>query len=559
MSAQLIQSLIPHLPRFAEEDADFYSVPRDVLIDTLCLQHSTDRALAENTVALLETLLDTLAVLNKDSLQIGDWCFVSFPAQLLANSILTALSDQDSRLFSANFWNTQGIANDKKNQQREVLHIIEQARYEHHAGQQAQPIRYCYVAWCVIKLDGKILFYQREDTQKRFDKAAGDYGLLGGRANQQDIPIADKTALLNALQAPDSEAIKNALPETLKRELREEAGLLFETHYRFKPWRRLKPYRQVQGTAPNHALTDYYLDVFQIELTLQGTLFLLQKIKTDDRLAWFSLTEMVNGATIEGKIAYIKALLNDFGGDNLALEAELALLPDSFTGHYLFQPQKYGLTLPINNTKPLYAGVLGKEKALSLNLSDEQFAVLLGLAAHLRGFEFAVLEQTIILHPFGWLEIKNHSIIETALISLAKALKDTDLIIENQRDLFFRLSISPEVVYFDETLFSLGVKQEDLNGIHTKIPVLIQRTAFETALGLVKDHSETFKLTLEFAHKLKSLTAHQFSTENEDAVKIEDTYKKGLHKDPKFLVLGLRSLIRREAGCIKFVLPFISH
>ena len=72
MSAQLIQSLIPHLPRFAEEDGDFYSVPRDVLIDTLCLQHSTDRALAENTVALLETLLDTLAVLNKDSLQIGN-------------------------------------------------------------------------------------------------------------------------------------------------------------------------------------------------------------------------------------------------------------------------------------------------------------------------------------------------------------------------------------------------------------------------------------------------------------------------------------------------------
>lgn len=228
MSAQLIQSLIPHLPRFAEEDGDFYSVPRDVLIDTLCLQHSTDRALAENTVALLETLLDTLAVLNKDSLQIGDWCFVSFPAQLLANSILSALSDQDSRLFSANFWNTQGIANDKKNQQREVLHFIEQARYEHHTGQQATPIRYCYVAWCVIKLDGKILFYQREDTQKRFDKAAGDYGLLGGRANQQDIPITDKVALLNALQAPDSEIVKNALPETLKRELREEAGLLLK-------------------------------------------------------------------------------------------------------------------------------------------------------------------------------------------------------------------------------------------------------------------------------------------------------------------------------------------
>jgi hypothetical protein len=52
----------------------------------------------------------------------------------------------------------------------------------------------------------------------------------------------------------------------------------------------------------------------------------------------------------------------------------------------------------------------------------------------------------------------------------------------------------------------------------------------------------------------KSLSAHQFSTDNEDAVKIEDTYKKGLHKEPKFLALGLRGLIRREAGIIKLVL-----
>ena len=258
MSAPLIQSLIPHLPRFAEEDGDFYSVPRDVLIDTLCRQHSIERALAENTVALLETLLDTLAVLNTEYLQKGAWCFVSFPAQLMALSVLTALSDGESHLFAPNFWNTQGVSNDKKNQQREVLNFVETARYQNHASQQAQPIRYCYVAWSIIKLDGKILFYQREDTQKRFDKSAGDYGLLGGRANQQDIPSTDKAALLKELQAPNSGLIKNALPETLKRELREEAGLLFETHYTFKPWRCLKPYRQVQGTAPNHALTEYY-------------------------------------------------------------------------------------------------------------------------------------------------------------------------------------------------------------------------------------------------------------------------------------------------------------
>lgn len=73
------------------------------------------------------------------------------------------------------------------------------SRHRNHTSQQAQPIRYCYVAWSIIKLDGKILFYQREDTQKRYDKSAGDYGLIGGRANQNDAPIADKAALLKEL------------------------------------------------------------------------------------------------------------------------------------------------------------------------------------------------------------------------------------------------------------------------------------------------------------------------------------------------------------------------
>jgi 8-oxo-dGTP pyrophosphatase MutT (NUDIX family) len=554
MTAQLIQSLIPHLPRYAEEEGDFYSVSRVGLIDALCQQHAIDHVLVGNTVALIENLLDTLAVLDSVSLQKGEWCFVSFPAQLMATSVLTALSDTESRLFKPNFWNTQGISNDKKNQQRDVLSIVETSRYENHASNQASPIRYCYVAWSIIKLDGKILFYQREDTQKRYDKTAGDYGLIGGRANQNDVPIADKEALLKELHSPNSGLIKKALPETLKRELREEAGLLFESHYTFKPWRSLTPYRQVQGTAPNHALTEYYLEIFQIDLTLDGYLFLLQKIKSDDRLAWFSIEDMVRGETTDGKLAYIKALYDDFADEKTALAAELMVFPDSFASHYLFQPSKYGLNLPIDHKMPFLVGVLGKEKPLDLNLTDRQFFIVLGLASHLRGFEFANVDENITFHSVGWIEVKCNSALQSELINLAGLLKDTDLIIENHHDMFFRLSISPDVVYFDESLFSFIVKQADLCGVKTKIPVTIQRVSFETALGKVKEISEEFKLTLEFAHKLKLLSVHQFSTENEDAVKIEDTYKKGLHKEPKFLALGLRGLIRREAGIIKLVL-----
>ncbi|MDD2660260.1 MAG: NUDIX hydrolase [Methylococcales bacterium] len=556
MSAPFIRPLISILPRYAEEEGDFYSVPREVLIDLLCKQ-SVDRVIAENTIALLEALLNTLAVFNLEYLQKGEWCFVSFPAQLLATSILTAMSDADSRLFAANFWNTQGIGNDKKDQQRDVLHILEQARVQHHVSQQAQPIRYCYVAWSIIKLDGRILFYQREDTQKRFEKAAGDYGLIGGRANQNDLPIADKTVVLNALQSANSELIKSALPETLKRELREEAGLLFESHYTFKPWRSLKPYRQVQGTAPNHALTEYYLDIFQIELTLEGYLFLQQKIKSDERLTWFSLADIEHGETTDGKIPFIKALYDEFGSDSAALVTALSAVPDSFVAGFLSDKEKYGITLPIDPEKPVSAGVLGKEKSLDLALSPRQLALVLALAAHLRGFEFAMLAANVVLHPHGWIEVDEHSPIRLELMELTRYLGGSELVMENRRDRLFRLSIRPETVFFADELFSFALATDDPDCKENGVAVFVGRQGFDTALGEVKDKTERFEISRSFAQRLKTLVDGDFSIHDKEASSTEDNYKKSLHKEPRFKALGLRNLIRQDGSNIRFVLPYV--
>ena len=138
MSTQIIKTLLTSLPRFAEEEGDFYSVKRTMLIKHL-VDAAYSQDIAENTLAMLENLLDTLSTLNSDALKKGEWCFVSFSAQLLATSVLTALSDTDSRLFASNFWNTQGIANDKKDQQRDVLSLLENARCKHHSGRMAKP------------------------------------------------------------------------------------------------------------------------------------------------------------------------------------------------------------------------------------------------------------------------------------------------------------------------------------------------------------------------------------------------------------------------------------
>lgn len=553
----LIKTLLAQLPRHAEEEGDFYAIERHHLVDALCLEHGLDQTLAEQTVELCECLLETLSVLQSEALAKGNWCFVSFPAQLLATSVLTAMSDADSRLFAANFWNTQGIDNAKKDRQREVLRAIELARVEHHGNRDAQPIRNCYVAWSIIKLDGRILFYQREDTKKRFDRAAGDYGLLGGRCHQNDLNgITDRAALLTTLQSPDSQLVKAALPQTLKRELEEEAGLRFGEHYGFKPWRNLRPYRQVQGAAPNHALTEYYLEIFQIELTLEGFLFLQQRIDEDNRLAWISLDDIARGETMDQKIPYIKALYDDFNGDRAALVEVLTELQDSFVAGYLSDKDKFGITLPIAHGKPVLAGVLGKEKALNLVLNDRQLALILGLAAHLRGFVFESLTTNVVLHPYGWVEVVAQSSMDQELIELSAALAGSELVMESRRDRLFRLSIRPDTVFFADELFSFSVNQQDLLSVKTKIPVTIARQSLHTGFGVIHDKAEVFNLTLDFAHKLKSLFEHEFSADNEDAVKIEDTYKKGLHKEAKFQALGLRNLVRREAGIVRFVLNF---
>ncbi|CAK0747898.1 hypothetical protein CCP3SC5AM1_1490004 [Gammaproteobacteria bacterium] len=118
MIKSLLKTLICELPRYAEEEGYFYSVSRDELINVLCSQQSVDKVVAVTTIELVENLLDTLAVLNSDYLQKGEWCFISFPAQLLAMSVLTAMSDKSSRFFVDNFWNTNSIDNARKEEQR---------------------------------------------------------------------------------------------------------------------------------------------------------------------------------------------------------------------------------------------------------------------------------------------------------------------------------------------------------------------------------------------------------------------------------------------------------
>ncbi len=551
MTTNLIKILLDNIPRYAEEEGDFYSVSRELLINALCTQQGIDYAVAENTLGLLENLLNSLAVLHTDYLAKGEWCFVSFPAQLMAMSVLTAMSDNESWFFEANFWNTQGITDIKKDQQRDVLHMIESNRVVYHASANAQPIRYIYVAWSIIKLDNLILFHQREDTKKRHDKKSGDYGLIGGRLNQTDMDLADKKQCLPLLQSNQVDAIKPALFKTLQRELFEEAGLIYETHYNFSCWRELKPYKQLEGSAPNHALTEYYISIFQIDLTLEGYFFLTQQVKSNERLVWLSVDEVIKKQSHDGRELYINALLADYNNP-ADLQADLLALPDSFINGYYFENIKHTIKLSLN--KPLYVGFSGKEKPLAVNLTERQSGLLLALAAHNRGFVFSYLVDGVVLQPFGWLEVSN-SLLQKDLIALANLFKDTEFVIENKQDSLFRFSVHPELLFFDDGLFSYNVSQQDLKGYKTKIFINLSRAAIISPLGTIAAQSQDFSISLELAGGLHKLACKLHSVEDDKAKQIEDLYKKSLHKEAK--LLGLKGLLRREAGMIKFCASYL--
>jgi len=542
MTIKLIKTLIPYLPRYSEEGGESFGVKRTELIKQLISSGCTHEV-AENTLAIVEALLDTLAALNPDYLQRGEWRFVSFPAQLMALSVLTAMSDTHSKIFKQDFWNTTSSSIHQKNEQRHALKAVENKRLAEHLTSAAEPIRYIHVAWSLIKYEDQILFHQREDTKKRFEETAGDYGLVGGRVNQSDMAYFDGNLKekLCTLQSDNVNAIQPALEETLKRELLEEVGLIYENHYLFKPWRALKPYQQVQGAAPNHALTQYFFTIFSIELTLEGFFYLQEKVKKGKRLVWFSLDDISEGKRKDDKRAYINAIYKDFDDDKAALKQTLSELESSFSANYLVNKKNYGVTLMANELKPLIAGKFGKESLVSIDVTAGQRELLMGLAAHLRGFKMSNLNKHIVLHPHGWVEVIDDEELIGSLVKLSEKELEP-LKVENKKDRYFRLSMLPQSVFFDDSFFSFSVDKQDLLKRGGKVSLKIQRSAMQTPLGDVEPYDGQCDMTISAA---KGLEAIHLSEGNDSQL---DVYKKSAHKEVQ--KIGMRGMVRIETGVI---------
>ncbi|MBP8787542.1 MAG: hypothetical protein WAS49_01495 [Candidatus Dechloromonas phosphoritropha] len=88
-------ALIEVLPHCAEEGHLATQINAASLIEHVAQESGIALGEATAIVATTQRILDSLAVLDRRLLQDGSWQFVSFPAQLVANSLLTGLADEN--------------------------------------------------------------------------------------------------------------------------------------------------------------------------------------------------------------------------------------------------------------------------------------------------------------------------------------------------------------------------------------------------------------------------------------------------------------------------------
>lgn len=518
-----LQELYDHLPLYSEEGGEFTKVDLTSFYNSK-FKGQTDSV---STITLVQRLFTALCLLDRVDLQNGHWRFVSFPASLAARSILQALIREDSTLLSPDFWISQDSLSPASEQQRRVLHDLETARVKHSVSP-AAPIRYVHVAWGLVIVDGKVLLRHREDRNRH---GSNNFVLIGGRLSQNDLRRAGISEPLKVLQCPSASESQPAIKFALAREIAEETGLEEGRHYVAKPWRIIKPYGAVEGAGANHAYTEYRIHVFTVNLSLSGLLALHQNVACDPNLTWFTLNELAQAKSSDGRMAYIDALIADFSTQKEWEEQALAL-QESYRVPPSMDSNNTTVTLPIYEGETLLSGRTGKEKPLDIPLTTEQKQILMALHLIASGNMPTTTTVSVEVIGSGWVAITDDELL-SSVQELATLLGRAGVpLIESHQQHYFRLALSPSNSFLSESIFNLSISDDSLK---------ILRQAIQTPLGFFPQEVKTFKVSERTVRDIKSLANPGRSRlmSDEDLQKVVRRYTADEANK-----MGLRTLIR---------------
>ena len=531
-----LQVIYDHLPLHAEEGGEFTIVSTNDLVNQLSEnEHST----AVTSVEVVQQLFSTLGLLDTQLLNQNQWRFVSFPASLMARSVLKSLVDNDQSLFSNGFWSPQDSASPVSDQQRNLLHSVETHRTSNHKSS-AEPIRYVHVAWGVIVVDGKVLLRHRED-KNRTD--LNNYVLVGGRVSQNDLMKANEELTsdeaIRVLQSPLASDNTAAIEIALKREITEETELEAGSHYTYSPWRTIKPYIAVEGGGANHALTEYRIHVYHIELSQEGIFALSKSCKKDSELTWFTLNELAQAKSADGKMAYIDALIEDYPAKS-EWQAAVEGIKPSYTPSYPSALEASSITVPKAPGQPLLIGKTGKELRVACELDPAEQALLTSMCIYAKEPSCTSLNDAIELLPTGWIEILDAELAAKVNHLALKLHNANCAIIEGYNQKYYRIALPTNYIYFDNQFFSYQiVKTPD-----RKTEVIITRDSIETPFLSL----ESSFVSKELSNSLK-IALNEMANGREVELDDRPTLEKNLRRiAPVCQEMGLRRLVRSIGG-----------
>ena len=444
----VFRQLLDVMPLHAEEGHIREELAESELLSQIPASRD-DPSVVESVVATIRRLFEALALLEPNALAAGRWAFVSFPASLMARSVLETMATPESSFLVSDYW-AQGVHRPAEfaEEQRELLYRLENQRTSNREAD-VRPIRTVHVRWGMIRLGTKFLLHRRED---KFRRDVGGYVLPGGRQNLDDLPIVDrKPESLRDLFRIDSVMARSSQEATLERELREELGLT-PIDYEAGFLRTLEPFKKVEGTGNNHSFTQYDIAMYSVRLTAQGEMKLLDRVASKSaEWEWFSTSELLAGKLSDGKRAFIDALLRLPSGD---LKQFLSKgIPDSSGTPPAYRTKGESIELPSAVSEPLLIGDAGRQKPKPLSLDQQGWELLMLLGWYRRGLPVLPRDGLLISLGDSWVKLCDKELLETAQ-KLARHLQQSGLALVECDSLgHCRLSIEAEHLYFQPTCF----------------------------------------------------------------------------------------------------------
>lgn len=487
------------LPPMLAEDDVTQNVSRTDLATSL--MDVATQAQAETALAVVERLFCAMALLHVGSVARGQWRFNSYSAWLVARSLLESLATDHHTMLDPGYWSQQPAEIDVE-EQRELLKRLENGRVAYHPASAAQPIRFVYVAWAVVRLDDYFLLYAREDKVRA--DARGHFGLPGGRFKLSDAPLMERPATAEYDFAYGIGHWPMAhLQRSLYRELREELELSERDHYSLGSPIDITPYRRIEGARNHHSYTEYHMRLFPLQLNAHGVLKLFERLQRRPELfAQFTTEELSMERNARGQQAFVTALVEHFGPEL----KELAALPQAVVKTHLLNTPHIGVDIPLAPEHPVTSGRSGKpQKKHAARLTEAEHRWLWALAWHAKGLPLSGRDNVRLL-PLGWVRVDDMAVV----LSLRDKLDASGLrLVEIEGGQYARLSINSRMVYFAPEFFRYRLYGDAIKGRLEVFSVEIN-----TPLGMLKHEPVFFELSTTLTGELRHLDGVEHLADN---------------------------------------------